>query len=76
MRFAGRKRGTPEWAIETTCEAIPQWRDEMASAGSDPGNGGPAEQFLTAAQDAGVDLSDLEALTTFIAGWNARSSAV
>ena len=47
----------------------------MTSAGSDPANGGPAKQFLTAASQAGVDVTDEQALTTFVAGWNARSSA-
>ena len=27
VRFAGRERGIPEWAIEATREAIPRWRD-------------------------------------------------
>lgn len=75
VRFAGRKRGIPNWAIEATCEAIPQWRDEMTNAGSDPASGGPAKQFLMAAQQAGVDVTDHEALKTFMAGWNARSTA-
>jgi hypothetical protein len=75
VRFAGRKRGTPEWAIEISRKAIPHWRDEMAAATSDPGSGGPAKQFLTAAKEAGIDVSDQGALTTFIAGWNARSIA-
>jgi hypothetical protein len=47
----------------------------MAAAASDPESGGPAKQFLTAAKEAGIDVSDQEALTTFIAGWNARSIA-
>jgi hypothetical protein len=75
VRFAGRKRGIPEWAIETTRQAIPRWRDEMASAGSDPVVGGPAKQFLMAARQAGVDVTDEEALMTFTANWNARSTA-
>ena len=75
VRFAGRKQGMPEWAISLTREAIPRWRDEMASAASDPGSGGPAKQFLTAATDAGIDVTDPEALATFVAGWNARSIA-
>jgi hypothetical protein len=75
IRFAGRKQSIPERAITMTREAIPRWRDEMASAGSDPANGGPAQQFLTAAQEAGVDVTDQQALTTFMAGWNARSVA-
>lgn len=75
VRFSGRKRGIPEWAVAVTQEAIPRWREEMTSAGSDPENGGPAKQFLTAAKEAGVDVTDERALTTFIAGWNARSAA-
>jgi hypothetical protein len=35
----------------------------------------PAKQFLTAAKQAGVDVTDERALSTFMAGWNARSTA-
>lgn len=40
------------------------------NAGADP-----AKRFLTAAQDAGVDLADERAVASFIAAWNARSDA-
>jgi hypothetical protein len=73
VRFAGRKLGTPQWAIAATQEAIPRWREEMASLASHPAGGGPAEQFFTAAQAAGIDMTNEEALATFLAGWNARS---
>jgi hypothetical protein len=75
VRFAGRKRGTPAWAIELTREAIPRWRGEMEQAGRDPAAGGPAKQFVAAARAAGVDLADEEAVNAFVAGWNARSTA-
>ena len=75
VRFAGRKAGTPDWAVEATRNAIPRWRGEMIERGSDPAAGGPAKQFLTAAKSAGVDVEDGDALRTFIAGWNARSEA-
>jgi hypothetical protein len=75
VRFAGRKAGTPEWAVEETRKAIPRWRGEMVQRGSDPAAGGPAKQFLTAAKAAGVDVEDAGALETFVAGWNARSEA-
>jgi hypothetical protein len=75
VRFAGGKQGTPAWAIATTQAAIPQWRDEMISLAGDPANGGLGKQFLTAAQQAGLDVTDEEALMTFMAGWNARSIA-
>ena len=75
VRFAGRKAGTPDWAVEATRKAIPRWREEMVERGSDPAAGGPAKQFLTAAKAAGVDVEDAGALETFMAGWNARSEA-
>lgn len=75
VRFAGRSRGVPEWAIARTVEAIPRWTDEMLAAASEPSAAGPAKRFLTAAEDAGVDPSDEKALADFIAGWNARSDA-
>ena len=74
VRFAGRKRGIPQWAIDVTCQAISEWQDEMASAAADPAGGDPAKQLLTAAQEAGIDVTDETALQTFMAGWNARST--
>jgi hypothetical protein len=47
----------------------------MIERGSDPASGGPAKQFLAAAEAAGVDVEDGDALKTFVAGWNARSDA-
>jgi hypothetical protein len=73
VRFAGRKAGTPPWAIDATREAIARWRDEMIQRSSDPAAGGPAKQFLSATKAAGIDVEDADALKTFIAGWNARS---
>jgi hypothetical protein len=75
VRFAGRKVGTADWAIEETRMAIPFWRDEMVERASDPESGGPGKQFLTAAKAAGVDVEDGDALELFMAGWNARSEA-
>jgi hypothetical protein len=69
VRFAGRARGSPDWAIERTCEAIPHWREEMVERAGDPDAGGPGKQFLIAAKEAGIDLADEAALRTFIAGW-------
>jgi hypothetical protein len=73
VRFAGRKRGIPEWAIEVTREMILLCGNEMSEAGSDPTSAGPGKQFLMAAQQAGVDVTDEAALAVFTAGWNARS---
>jgi hypothetical protein len=76
VRFAGRKSGTPEWAVNETRNAIPRWGDEMVRSGNDPAAGGPAKQFLTAAKAAGVDVEDGDALEKFMAGWNARGGAL
>lgn len=65
--FAGRKAGSPEWAIEATREAIPRWCNQTVERGSDPA-GAPAKQFLTAAKAFGVDVGDGDALRTFMAG--------
>ena len=67
VRFAGRRSNLPEWAISATCESIPVWRDAMVRLSDDPGAGGPAKQFLSAAQSAGIDLADADALNTFVA---------
>jgi hypothetical protein len=75
VRFAGRKVGTPAWAVDATREAIRRWRHEMIQRSGDPAAGGPAKQFLSAANAAGIDVEDADALKTFVAGWNARSEA-
>jgi hypothetical protein len=73
VRFAARRRGTPEWAANETRGSIGKWAREMVEAALDPAVGGPSKQLLLAAKAAGVDLEDEQALGTFINGWNARS---
>ncbi len=73
LRYAGRRRGMPAWAIEESCEAIATFTDEMFEQVDGDVGGGPASELLTAARTAGVDFTDEEAVATFIAGWNARS---
>jgi len=73
VRHAGRVRGIPASAIESTVDAIPRWADQMLSLAEDPGYGSPAKQLLMAAKQAGVQPDDQQAMETFIAGWNARS---
>lgn len=73
VRYAGRRRGIPEWAIERTSASIGDWTDEMLDRVDNQDDRGPSMEFLTGAQDAGIDLGDPEAVATFIAGWNSRS---
>jgi len=73
IRYAGRRRGIPKWAIERTLAAVRDYTDEMLAEASSGRARGLAGDFIAAAQDAGVDLSDERALASFVAGWNARS---
>lgn len=74
VRFAGRRRGIPASAVSATREAIGLFAAEMEEQASDPDRAGPSKQFLMAAQQAGIDMQDAEALEGFVAGWNARSA--
>ena len=73
VRFAGRKRAIPAWAITETVEAIAPWTEEMLDRSNDPHAAGPGKGLLVAARTAGIDLADQQAVASFIAGWNARS---
>ncbi len=73
LRYAGRLRGIPDWAIRRSTEEIGIWTEEMLETLEAGHGGGMAKDLLTAAEAAGVDIADQAALATFIAGWNARS---
>jgi hypothetical protein len=73
IRYAGRRRGVPQWAVERTLEAVEDYAEEMLEDASSGRARGLAGDFIAAAQDAGVDLTDERALASFVAGWNARS---
>jgi hypothetical protein len=73
VRYAGRRRGIPDWAIQATATAITDRTDEMLDRLGRPDDRGPSIEFLTAAKDAGIDPTDRDAIATFIAGWNASS---
>lgn len=75
VRYAGRRRQIPGWAIAETRDAIDTWADEMFELLDGGEAAGPAKAFLAAAKAAGVDVTDDRALATFVAGWNARSAA-
>ena len=75
VRFAGRTREIPDWAIELTVDSIPRWTEEMLERADDPAGGGPGKQLVLAAQQAGVDLGDEQAVASFLAGWNAGCDA-
>lgn len=72
IRFAGRRRGIPEAAIEITVGSIESWIEPMREA-IEADDLNPATSLIRAAKEAGVDLGDKQALDAFLAGWNARS---
>ena len=68
----GRDRRRRRCCLDTAS----RWRARpFPRSRAPPRDAGPSKQFLTAARQAGVDVTDEQALTTFVAGWNARSSA-
>jgi hypothetical protein len=73
VRYAGRLRGVPDWAIQTTATTITDWTDEMLDQLDRSEDRGPSIEFLTALQEAGIDPTDRDAIATFFAGWNART---
>jgi hypothetical protein len=73
VSYSGRRRKMPK-ALLSECSAMvarcaPLMFEEVESGEA----GGASMDFLRAATEAGVDLTDEAAVATFIAGWNARS---
>lgn len=74
-RHAGRTRAIPERAIQGTADAVLGSTPKMLGGLDGDEADRPATDFLRAAEAAGVDLTDERALTSFVAGWNARGLA-
>jgi hypothetical protein len=68
--YAGRRRGVPEQSLDEAVAAVGQFREEMLETVGDPGAWGPAKMFFAAATQAGVDVSDREAVDRFIGHYN------
>lgn len=73
VSYAAGRRGIPETAVAQTVAAIDEWTADMLAQVDAEHSGGPGRELLVAAEDAGIDVSDEQALATFIAGWNTRS---
>ena len=70
VRYAGRVRGVPAEPLSEASQAVEQFQDEMLEAVNDPDAWGPAKTFAVAAQAAGVDLTDPDALNAFVKKYN------
>jgi hypothetical protein len=66
VKFAGQRRGVPAAALREAVAAVKTFREEMLDLVNDPETWGPAKAFAMDAQRAGVDLSDPDALATFV----------
>jgi hypothetical protein len=70
VRYAGRVRGVPAEPLSNASQAVEQFHDEMLEAVNDPDAWGPAKTFAVAAQAAGVDLTDPDALNALVEKYN------
>jgi hypothetical protein len=66
VKFAGQRRGVPAAALREAVAAVKSFREEMPDLVNDPETWGPAKAFAMAAQEAGVDLSDPDAVAEFV----------
>jgi hypothetical protein len=66
VKFAGQRRGVPAAALREAVSAVDAFREEMLEVVNDPEAWGPAKTFAMAAQQAGVDLSDPDAVGAFV----------
>ena len=70
VAYAGRRRNVPAAPLRDAVGAVKRYRKEMLAAASDPDAWGPAKAFAVAAQAAGVDLSDPDAVGEFVERYN------
>jgi hypothetical protein len=70
VAYASRVRGVPARQIREVVAAVEDCAGEMLKAVGDTERWGPAKTFALAAQGAGVDLSDPEALEAFVDRYN------
>jgi hypothetical protein len=75
VAYAGRRRGVPAVPLREAVACVQDYREEMLDATSDPEAWGPAKAFAVAAQQAGVDLSDPDAVGQFVEQYNSGLAA-
>lgn len=70
VAYAGRRRGVPAEPLSEAVAAVEEFGAEMLDVVNDPEAWGPAKTFAVAALDAGVDLTDPDAVNRFIERYN------
>jgi hypothetical protein len=75
VAYAGRRRGVPQTAVDHAVGAVSFFKQAMLDSVADPERWGPAKTFVMAAQQAGVDLTDADALNEFAERYNEELAA-
>ncbi len=75
VKYTGHRRGVPAGALREAVAAVKGHRKEMLQAVNDPQAWGPAKTCAVAARQAGIDLSDADAVAEFIGRYNAGLTA-
>jgi hypothetical protein len=70
VRYAGGRSGVPDELLAEAVGAVEAFRAEMLERVSDPEAWGPAKALALAAEAAGVDLADRDAVNAFIEQYN------
>jgi hypothetical protein len=70
VRYAGRARGVPDEPLSEAVGTAQEFREEMLETVNDSSAWGPAKAFALAAQAAGVDLGNPDAMNAFIDRYN------
>lgn len=70
VRYAGRRRGVPAQGLREAVAAVEEHREALLDSIDDPEAWGPAKVFAAAALEAGVDLTDGDAVERFIRRYN------
>ena len=70
VAYAGRRRGVPGRARSEAVAAVELYRDDLLEAVKDPATWVPAKSFAVAADRAGVDLADPQAVEAFVDRYN------
>ena len=66
IRFAGRRRGIPEDAIEEAVDAVHEHERAMIDLAQDPASWGPAKMMAMTIIERGIDVTDPEAVEAFV----------
>ena len=70
VKFAGHRRGIPAAPLREAVAAVKQFRKEMLESAHDADSWGPAKALVMAAKEAGVDMTDPDAIGEFIEQMN------